>query len=282
MKVPMSESPDPSMQSPRPRYKRSARNYLLDPVFQLKYTGFLVLIALALSATLGILIYRASTEIVEQTSRTVEEGKETVKQGQSTVDRQRDLISLSNKLNEVVKSQIDTCYPGQEELAKSFSDAAAQDGAKLAAEQKRLEDDKGRLDARAVKLEQDVVEVKKRQDTILIGLVAVLSVLVFAIGVAGIVFTHKIAGPIYKMKRLFRQLGEGKLILREKLRKGDELQHFFESFEAMVEQMRGRQRAEIEMLTAAMTKLEESGKADEEGMIALRSVRAEMQDHLEA
>jgi geranylgeranyl reductase len=56
--------------------------------------------------------------------------------------------------------------------------------------------------------------------------------------VAGIVFTHKVAGPIFKMKRLLRQVGAGKLVLRERLRKGDELQHFFEVFEEMVAELR--------------------------------------------
>lgn len=271
---------DPEASSP-PKYKRSARNYLIDPAFQLKYTGFLVLIALALSVTLGALLYNANTEVLAQTARTVEEGKETVRQGQSVADRQRELITMSNKLNEVVKSQIDTCYPGQEELAKSFSDAAAADGAKLKAEQKQLDGDKAKLDERAEFLRKEAEELQERQSTVLRGLVLVLSILVLTIGLAGIVFTHKIAGPIFKMKRLMRQVGDGKLIVREKLRKGDELQHFFDTFEQMVENMRRRQRAEIEMLTNAIQKLEEAGNVQESDVAPLRQVRDEMIEHLE-
>jgi methyl-accepting chemotaxis protein len=272
---------DPSA-GPTPKYKRSARNYLIDPAFQLKYTGFLVLIALALSVTLGVLLYNANTEILAQTARTVEEGKETVKQGQSVADRQRELITMSNKLNEVVKSQIDTCYPGQEELAKSFSDAAAADGAKLQSQQKQLDEDKAKLDERAEFLRKEADELQARQANVLRGLVLVLSILVLTIGVAGIVFTHKIAGPIFKMKRLMRQVGEGKLIVREKLRKGDELQHFFDTLEQMVENMRRRQRAEIEMLSAAIQSIEDGAKVDPAEVAALRKVRDEMADHLEA
>jgi hypothetical protein len=270
-----------SAQSPPPKYKRSARNYLIDPAFQLKYTGFLVLIALALSVTLGVLLYNANTEILAQTARTVEQGKETVKQGQSVADRQRELITMSNKLNEVVKSQIDTCYPGQEELAKSFSDAAAADGVKLQAEQKQLDEDKTKLDERAELLRKEAEELQARQANVLRGLVLVLSVLVLTIGLAGIIFTHKIAGPIFKMKRLMRQVGEGKLIVREKLRKGDELQHFFDTFERMVENMRERQRAEIEMLSAAIQKIEDVGAVAPEDMAPLRRVRDEMVDHIQ-
>lgn len=280
----MAESSDPTEQisNPRPQYKRSARNYLIDPPFQLKYTGLLVTIAAVLSVALGVLLARSNEQLRGQMERTVEEGKETVKQGQSTVDRGREVINQSNRVNDVVKSQIDTWYPEQDLLAKSFREAAAEDAAKLLAEQKRLEDDKHSLDARSTELEaaMDSVRAEQRQIGWVVG--GVLLLLVFSIGLAGIIFTHKIAGPMFKMKRLMRQVGEGKLVVRERLRKGDELQHFFESFEGMVENMRARQLAEIELLSGAIAKLEEGRDQNDEGLIALRSVRAEMQDHLEA
>jgi hypothetical protein len=58
----------------RPRYKRSFKNYLLDPHFQLKYTALLVGIAVVLSAGLGILLWRAGKEIGEQSQLTVQQG----------------------------------------------------------------------------------------------------------------------------------------------------------------------------------------------------------------
>lgn len=265
----------------RPKYKRSAKNYLLDTHFQLKYTGFLVLIALALSVALGLLLGQASSEILEQTRRTVEEGKETVAQGQATVDRGEEVIKQSNKVNEVVSSQIELCYSGNEPLLQSFKDSAAEDQKRLTEEQKRLTDDKAALVAKSSQLEKELGVVKSRQRNLMLGLVGVLAVLVFAIGLAGIVFTHKIAGPIYKMKRLFRQVGEGKLVLREKLRKGDELQHFFEAFEAMVESMRERQKLEIGRVDAVLDALQAEGSADGKGASALRALRDDMVDHLE-
>lgn len=280
----MAESSDPTepLPSPRPKYKRSAKNYLIDPTFQLKYTGLLVAIAAVLSVALGILLARSNEQLRTQMERTVSEGKETVKQGQATVDRGREVIIQSNKVNEVVKSQIDTCYPGQDLLAKSFRDAAAEDANKLNSEQQLLEDDKQRLDQRATELENAMETVRAQQAQFAWFVGGVLALLVLSIGLAGIIFTHKIAGPIFKMKRLMRQVGEGKLVVRERLRKGDELQHFFESFEGMVENMRTRQRAEIEMLSGAIAKLEEGRDPNDDGLVALRSVRAEMQDHLEA
>ena len=42
------------------RHQRRLRNYLLDSHFQLKYTGYLVGIALLFSISLGLLIWRTS------------------------------------------------------------------------------------------------------------------------------------------------------------------------------------------------------------------------------
>ena len=67
-----------------------------------------------------------------------------------------------------------------------------------------------------------------QQTTMLTSLVAGLALLVVLIGVLGIYFTHKVVGPIYKMKMLLRQVGDGKLNFYGKLRKGDELQDFFD------------------------------------------------------
>ena len=45
------------------------------------------------------------------------------------------------------------------------------------------------------------------------------------------------------MKMLLKQVGDGKLNFQGKLRKGDELQDFFEVFAAMVEKLKERQAA---------------------------------------
>ena len=97
--------------------------------------------------------------------------------------------------------------------------------------------------------------------------------------------THKVAGPIFKMKRLLRQIGEGKLVLRERLRKGDELQHFFDTFERMVNDLRAHQQGEIAKVDAVVLKLESEGSAKDteaNGLGMLKKLRQEMQDQLEA
>lgn len=284
-----STAPQTSAPEVRARYQRSARNYLLDQRFQLKYTGFLVGISLALSVALGVLLWNASSKIIEQSRTAVQQGQETVRQGQETVKRGQEVLVQSRRVSEVVAMNIAKEYKDDPELARTFGEAAQRDESKLKDEQARLERDAATLQQRAEALERQAAEVAHNQQMLLRLIVALLSLLVLGVGVAGIVFTHKIAGPIFKMKRLLRQVGEGKLVVRERLRKGDELQHFFEAFEKMVEDLRERQQAKIVKMDAILEKLEADARAsksardvDAEGLAQLRRLRTEMQEQLDA
>ncbi len=281
--------PDAPAASPSGRTQRSARNLLLDRNFQLKYAGLLVGIALLLSAGLGVLLWSTSSQAIEQSRRAVEQGRATVHQGQETVTRGQQLLVQSRKVSQVVAMNIAKEYKDDPELAKTFGEAAARDEGKLADEQKRLEADAAALGERAAALEAGAADVAEQQRRLLVGLVAGLALLVVALGAVGIFFTHKVAGPIHKMKRLLREVGEGKLIVRERLRKGDELQHFFEAFEGMVEALRERQRGEIAQIDDILAKLDAapvSSRGTKEleldGVTLLRRVRQQMQDQIEA
>lgn len=271
------------------RHNRSAKNYLIDRNFQLKYTAFLVGIALALSVILGLILWRTSSKVVEQSQRAVEQGRETVRQGQETIDRGKQVLVQSRRVSQVVAMNIAKEYKDDPELAKTFNESAAKDEAKLKEEQDRLEHDAAFLSARAADLETQAKDVATQQNVLLILIIAGLGLLVVGVGIAGIVFTHKVAGPIFKMKRLIRQVGEGKLVLREKLRKGDELQHFFEAFESMVNDLRARQSAEIGKVDKILERLVDAPVSqrgmrefDDDGVEMLKQLRREMQDQLEA
>lgn len=244
-----------------PQYHRSARNYLIDRNFQLKYAGFLAGTALVFSTVLGFLVWQSSVDVIAQ--------------GQKTVERGKLVLVESRRVSQVVSMNIAREYKDDPELAKTFGEEAAKDEQKLKDEQDRLE--------------RDAAFLAGQQRQLLGGLIAILSVLVIAVGLVGIVFTHKVAGPIFKMKRLLRQVGEGKLVVSERLRKGDELQHFFEVFEAMVHALRKHQEGEIAKVDRILEKLGEAPLStrglkefDEDGVEMLRTLRREMQDQLEA
>jgi methyl-accepting chemotaxis protein len=250
----------PSVSAGATRHQRKAKNYLLDRHFQLKYTAFLVGITLLLSIALGVILWRTSSEVIEQ--------------GQATVERGKQVVVQSRKVSQVVSMNIAKEYKDYPELAKTFGEEAEKDEAELQKEQERLE--------------RDAAFLASRQRTLFLGLVAVLGLLVIGVGLLGIAFTHKVAGPIFKMKRLLREIGGGKLVVRERLRKGDELKHFFETFEHMVEDLRKRQISEIAKVDRILEKLSEAPLSqrglkefDEDGIQLLEQLRREMQEQLD-
>jgi nitrogen fixation/metabolism regulation signal transduction histidine kinase len=255
------------VKSSNPRHQRKLRNYLLDSHFQLKYTGFLVATAILLSLALGTLLWSSSREVIAQS-------QETVKQGQETVERGQEVVRESQKVSTVVHMNIvkDPVYGSNPELAAVFNESARE-------QDKRLEDQQQKLESEAQALQKRAQDLGRQQTEMFVVLISVLSLLVAGIGVAGIIVTHKVAGPVHKMKRLLGYVGEGHLRLTEKLRKGDELQHFFDAFEKMVESLRERQLVEIGKLDQAIKGLQ--GKVPAEQLAPLRALRADMQDALE-
>ena len=131
------------------------------------------------------------------------------------------------------------------------------------------------------KLDEQAQALARQQNTMLYSLVGGLAGMVLLIGLLGIYFTHKVAGPIYKMKRLLLQVGEGKLKFEGRLRKGDELKDFFESFATMVEKLRARQQMEIDELDRAI-ELAKGAGANTESIAKVMSVRDGMRQALDA
>jgi hypothetical protein len=76
-----------------------------------------------------------------------------------------------------------------------------------------------------------------------------------------IVMTHKVAGPLYKVSYYFDRMTEGKLPRVTALRKGDQLQDFFQKFQDMDEALRVRCEAEIALLAKFLAEADQAGVA---------------------
>ena len=120
------------------RHQRKLKNYLLDPHFQLKYTAYLVAIAVALGGSLGIVLWQTGDAVVAQAQKNVT-------QGQRVVELGREVVGESRKVSEVVKMNIvkDPVYQDNPALLEAFStDAKKQD--------ERLKDQEARSEERRV------------------------------------------------------------------------------------------------------------------------------------
>lgn len=167
------------------------------------------------------------------------------------------LVDESRKVSEVSRMNIRDLASDSPELMATFNREADAHDRMIAAEQASL---------------------LMRQGRMLASLVGGLALMVAFIGLLGIYFTHKVAGPIYKMKGLLKRVGEGSLRIDSRLRRGDELQDFFDTFIDMVSNLRQieeRQLGDVEMALAAL----EAGQRDE-AKRALGRVRETMRTAL--
>src|SRR5690554_986215 len=125
---------------------------------------------------------------------------------------------------------------------------------------------------------QESAEAADRR--VLMWIVLGVLTLVVALGLTGIVVTHKVVGPAYKMRLLVGEIGEGKLTLSGRLRRGDELQTLFESVEEMIDRLRDEREGQIGELDRAINAI----RADEDkerALAALEALRNKMASSLE-
>jgi len=102
-------------------------------------------------------------------------------------------------------------------------------------------------------------EAVKSQDSTLLWLVmAIAVVMAVALGLFGILITHRVAGPIYVFSHYMNVLGEGRYPMLRPLRKNDELKTFYERFHGAVEAMKDRDRTRGAELKDIAAKLEEA------------------------
>jgi methyl-accepting chemotaxis protein len=113
-----------------------------------------------------------------------------------------------------------------------------------------------------------------RQQVMIMSLVGGLALMVVAIGLLGIYFTHKVAGPVFKMKKLLKRVGEGHLQFDGRLRKGDELVDFFDAFTSMVSGLREMEAHQLADVEAALDALDRG--ATDDAVSALGRVRDAM------
>jgi methyl-accepting chemotaxis protein len=204
----------------------------------------------------------------------IAQSRQALQQGEQVVARSREVVEESRKVSLVVQMNIvrDPVYSDNPALLEAFKADSERQEERLSAQQRTLESQAGDLKRQSANIE-------RQQRTMLITLCAALALLVVLIGLAGIVVTHRVAGPIHKMRRQIRDVGEGNLRPPTPLRKGDELVSFFAAFEKMVANLRQRQQAEIEQIDGVLAAL--APKVAEPELDGLRRLRVEMQRSLE-
>jgi HAMP domain-containing protein len=246
-------NPTPPPASLGSRHQRRLKNYLLDRRFQLKYAAYFGAIALVLSAALGWVLWSTARELLAQSRQNVESGRTVVQEG--------------HKVSRVVEMNIvrDPDYGGDPVLLQAFREGDRKYTERLELEQKVLE--------------RQVLELEGQYRRLALVLVAALGLFVTLVALAGILVTHRVAGPIYKMKRLMGEVTEGQLREPGRLRRGDELVDFFAAFDGMVRALRRQREADLEVLDLTLKAFD--GKVPPAELDCLSTWRDRLREALE-
>jgi nitrogen fixation/metabolism regulation signal transduction histidine kinase len=224
-------------------HARSKKSYLLDPRFQLKWTSYLVIVVVLVMAGLGVVIAQTA-------GRTSDTAELAVKQAEKATAESRSSSILLRRSVEAA---------GDPTLTKITEDSLAEEDAKS---ETNLADVRARQ-----------ADIGRDRRNLQLTLVAAGVALVALLTGMGIMITHRIVGPVHKMKRLLRRVSTGRLAIEERLRKGDELEDLFDTFLQMTYSLRAIQAARLKTLDATLKRAEATGAADEviDGMRALRA-----------
>lgn len=208
--------------SPR---KRQLRNYLLDAPLQLRFTSVLLLGTLLGAGLLGLFLARALNRLGDQAERAVE-----ARAAAAQASHELHNAALSKTLLERFG---DPQFTAQMERQSKAIDAA------FVAEQTQVAEQR--------------LEVQREQRRI--GWLVLLSVGVFSLGVLalGIVLTHRIAGPVFRVRRLLADVREGRReVPSHGLRDGDELRELFDAASALVQTLRSEDEATLATVSEVM------------------------------
>jgi hypothetical protein len=93
--------------------------------------------------------------------------------------------------------------------------------------------------------------------------VGFLTAEVFAIGIAGLLVTHRVCGPVFVLHRHVATLLEGQYPNLRPLRQGDEFVSTFEAFKQTVQMFRDRDEREADELKAVLAAAKDKGVDDD-------------------
>jgi hypothetical protein len=96
----------------------------------------------------------------------------------------------------------------------------------------------------------------------------------------GIVITHKVAGPLFKLSSYLNKIRDGHIGQIYELRKGDQLHAFFNVFKGMHEALRQRTKDEVVLLDRAITGLDAGGEEGKRQLDELRTLKKQKEDSL--
>jgi methyl-accepting chemotaxis protein len=202
---------------------RKLRNFLLDARFQLKFAAYFVVLTLIITGLLGAFLVRTTGSLFSQIAASVEARKKAAE----------------------TSKELGTCTLNNE-LTANLDDPDF--AARLGERSKAID---AAFEAERAAAQEQSLEVQRQQRWTFFALLGVLVAFIVLIALTAIVITHRIVGPLFRLKRMAREVAAGQMRPPTYgLRPSDELHDVFEVFVEMVTQLRGRSEADLAALRA--------------------------------
>ncbi len=271
----------PSRRSlPSGREQRKVSNYLIDSKFQFKYALVSVFITFCLCLALAIVVLwqtssshrtfvnqrKRATDLVHKQqlkSYALLESmrQDTLKELSKVLRTASDMVSIHLKSKD---KQVQTAAKVAKELLEKSDKERILREKKAAAALLAL---RKKADQKVVTqlLEQDkewLARYEKQQRILMISVLIFGLIMIIIIFFFNIRFTHRAAGPLYKIRQYLLTMREGRLGHVGQLRKEDQLQEFHEDFRLMHESLVEQTQVDIEALTSAVSLLQQHGIDD--------------------
>jgi hypothetical protein len=202
--------------------KRQWRNFLIEPRFQLKFAAYQVAVTLVLAAVLGFFLVKNTQALLAEASASLE--------ARSRAAETSHELSNATLSNQLIQKMQDTVFVAQ-----------------LQAASKKI--DEG-YEAERVAIVQQRELLVKRQRTMWLVLAGTLVGFLVLITLTTIVLTHRVAGPLMRIRRMVQDVAAGRLRPPPYgLRDTDELKDIFDSTRSMMHVLRRQTEDDVLVLS---------------------------------
>lgn len=216
----------PPPAAPKTRNGRKLRNYLLNAPVQIRFASRLVAVSVLVAGALLVGLALTSQTLFKAIDASLESQSMTVLTNQE--------LEICRTNNQLAAPEVQA---NPEELSR-IQRASHERHAILVKEQEA-----------AIELGR---QVSKGQNLLILEMIILVVSFVLIITLMSIVWTHRIVGPLYRLKQLMRDITAGRPPTGPtRLRDGDELKDVFEEFTAMMKALDAVTTADLAELEAA-------------------------------
>lgn len=118
-----------------------------------------------------------------------------------------------------------------------------------------------------------------RSDRMLLAAFAAIAMLLAAaLGLLGVIVTHRVAGPVFVMGHYLRVLADGRFPRMRTLRRSDELKEFFRTFIDAVEALKVREARHAAVLEDAVRRMQDAVRSAPELAPAIEALEAAIRE----